>query len=365
MTGTADLATAWRDARPPMAGVHLDSAACSRQTVAVIDAAAQHARHEAEVGGYVAAEAAAPVLDAGRAAVAALTGFSSGDVVFTTGSNHALDTLLADWRGARTLACLPGEYGPNLVIMARHGFDVRPLPVDDGDRLDVDAAARQLAADPPALVHLTPLGSHRGTVQPAAAIATVCRANGIPLIVDAAQAFAHLDCSGVDADAVYSSSRKWTAGPRGVGVLAARGGLLSDDTRAQLDHSEVNVAAQVGLSLALGEHLAAGPARIQSRLAEVGAMTRTAVADVTGWQVVEPVDERSAITTLVPPDGVDPQTVRARLIAEHRIVTTYAGVERAPGEMTRPALRLSPHVDVTAEDLETFTRALAAVTAAA
>ena len=67
------LADRWRAARPPVAGLHLDSAACSRQSFAVIDAAAQHARHEAEVGGYVAAEAAAPVLDAGRAAFAALT----------------------------------------------------------------------------------------------------------------------------------------------------------------------------------------------------------------------------------------------------------------------------------------------------
>ncbi|MDT5105872.1 MAG: hercynylcysteine S-oxide lyase [Mycobacterium sp.] len=356
------LATAWRDARPPVAGVHLDSAACSRQTFAVIDAAAQHARHEAEVGGYVAAEAAAPVLDAGRAAVAALTGFEATDVVFTTGSNHALDTLLGDWRGARTLACLPGEFGPNLAVMAQHGFDVRLLPVDDAGRLDVDAAARALTVDPPALVHFTPLGSHRGIVQPVTAIAAVCRKAGIPLIVDAAQAFAHLDCVDVGADAVYTSSRKWTAGPRGLGVLATRAGLVGEATLARLAHAEANVAAQVGLSIALGEHLAAGPARIQARLAEVGAMTRTALAGVAGWHVVEPTGEPSAITTLSPPDGVDPQAVRARLIAEHRIVTTYAGAERAPLEMTGPALRLSPHVDAGAEDLETFAAALRAVT---
>jgi pyridoxal 5-phosphate dependent beta-lyase len=361
MTSTADLATAWREARPPVAGVHLDSAACSRQTFAAIDAAAKHARHEAEVGGYVAAEAAAPVLEAGRAAVAALTGFEATDVVFTTGSNHALDILLGGWHGVRTLACLPGEFGPNLLIMARHGFDVRLLPVDDAGRLDVDAAAGALTADPPALVHLTPLGSHRGLVQPVTAIAAVCRDVGIPLIVDAAQAFAHLDCASVGADAVYSSSRKWTAGPRGLGVLAARGGLVGDEALARLAHAEVNVAAQVGLSIALGEHLAVGPARVQARLVEVGAMTRTALAGVAGWQVVEPIDERSAITTLTPPDGVDPQAVRARLIAEHRIVTTYAGTERAPREMTRPALRLSPHVDVSADDLETFATALVAV----
>ena len=105
-------------ARPTVAGVHLDSAACSRQSFAVIDAAAQHARHEAEVGGYVAAEAAAPVLDAGRAAIAALTGLADTDVVFTTGSNNALDLLLGDWSGERTLALParrvrtePGDHG--------------------------------------------------------------------------------------------------------------------------------------------------------------------------------------------------------------------------------------------------------------
>jgi pyridoxal 5-phosphate dependent beta-lyase len=353
----------WRSARPPAAGVHLDSAACSRQSFAVIDSATAHARHEAEVGGYVAAEAAAPVLDAGRAAVAALTGFAADDVAFTTGSNHALDILLGDWRGPRTLACLPGEYGPNLLAMERYGFAVTPLPVDGEGRLDVDAAAGLLAADPPALVHLTALGSHRGIAQPTAAMGAVCRRNGIPLIVDAAQAFAHLDCSDFGAAATYSSSRKWTAGPRGVGVLAARGGLLSDETLARLSDAEANVAARVGFSVAIGEHVAAGPRHVRSRLVEVGAMTRTAFANVAGWQVVEQVDEPSAITTLLPPDGVDPGDVRARLIAEHRILTTYAGVQRAPHEMTRPALRLSPHVDVTVEDLETTATALASVTA--
>ena len=103
------LAEQWRGARPTVAGVHLDSAACSRQSFAVIDAAAQHARHEAEVGGYVAAAAAAQVLDAGRAAIAALTGLESGDVAYTTGANAALDLLLSSWSGERTLACLPGE----------------------------------------------------------------------------------------------------------------------------------------------------------------------------------------------------------------------------------------------------------------
>ena len=357
-----ELAAAWREARPPVAGLHLDSAACSRQSFDVIDAVAAHARHEAEVGGYVAAEAAAPVLDAGRAAVAALTGFAAADVVYTTGSSYGLDVVLRDWRGPRTVACLLGEYGPNLSIMARNGFDVRPLPVDGAGRLDVAAAEDALKADRPALVHLTALGSHRGIVQPVSPVAAICRDLGLPLVVDAAQAFAHLDCAAFDADVVYSSSRKWTAGPRGVGILAARAGVLSEEALAWVTDTEANAAARVGFALAVGEYVAAGPERVRGRLVEVGATTRAALGGVAGWQVVEPPDEPSAITTLIPPDGIDPAVVRAKLIAEHRIVTTCAGVVRAPREMTRPALRVSPHVDVTETQLETVAEALAAVT---
>ena len=369
------LADQWRAARPKAAGLHLDSAACSRQSFAVIDAAAQHARHEAEVGGYVAAEAAAAVLDAGRAAVGALTGLGGSDVVFTTGSNNALDILLSSWAGERTVACLPGEYGPNLAVMAANRFQVSALPADDLGRLAVEDAARRLADDPPALVHLTPLASHRGVVQPVAALAEVCRDLGLPLVVDAAQALGHLDCA-VGAAAIYSSSRKWLAGPRGVGVLAIRPELaqrlrprlpppemgLGIPVMKSLELGEANVAARVGYSVALGEHLAAGPGQIRDRLAQLGRMTRTALADVKGWRVVEPLGEPTAITTLAPTDGADPERVRAWLIAERGIVTTYAEVQRAPYEMTMPVLRASPHVDTTAEDLDQFAEALAAAT---
>ncbi len=372
------LADRWRAARPPVAGLHLDSAACSRQSFAVIEAAAQHALHEAEVGGYVAADAAAPVLDAGRSAVATLCGMSDAEVVFTTGSLHALDLLLGGWpTECRTLACLPGEYGPNLAVMAAHGFSVRLLPTLEDGRLALDDAAFDLEEDPPDLVHLTPVASHRGTVQPLAMIAQLCRELGLPLVVDAAQALGQTDCA-VGADVTYSSSRKWIAGPRGVGFLAARPDLMQRLTprlpapewtsslpmARQLEFGEANVAARVGFSVALGEHLACGPEVVRARLAELGGIARTVLADVDGWVVVEEVEEPSAITTLAPVDGADPAAARAWLLAERRILTTYASIERAPQELTAPVLRISPHVDTTSEDLEAFAEALIAATAA-
>jgi pyridoxal 5-phosphate dependent beta-lyase len=39
-------------------------------------------------------------------------------------------------------------------------------------------------------------------------------------------------------------------------------------------------------------------------------------------------------------------------------VTTAIGPERAPGEMTGPVLRISPHIDTTLDDLEALAAAL-------
>jgi hercynylcysteine S-oxide lyase len=366
-----ELARQWRAVRPVAAGVHLDSAACSRQSIATIDAMAQHARHEAEVGGYVAAAAAQPVLDAGRAAIGALTALSGTDVVFTTGSNHALDLLLGSWPGPRTLACAPGEYGPNLAVMAANGFTVSALPVDGDGRIVVAETAAALGAAAPALVHLTGVASHRGVAQPVAEVVEVCRAAGVPVVLDAAQALGQIDCA-VGADAVYSSSRKWVAGPRGVGFLAVRPALAGRLRRRlppaewdvpisalqSFEYHEANIAARVGYSVALGQYIAAGPNAVRARLLVIGKATRVMLDGVGGWRVIEPVDEPTAITTLTPPADLDVQAVRGRLIRERGIVSTVAETMRAPFEMTGPVLRVSPHVDVTAADIEACAEAL-------
>ena len=365
-----DLGAAWRSARPRPAGRHLDSAACSRQSHRVLEAVAHHARHEAELGGYVAEATAEDLLQQGRSVIGGLVGMAAADVVFVESAQAALAALLTGWRlpaGAR-VACLPGEYAPNAAQLRAAGLSVEHLPVDDLGRADLDGVARLLAADPPRVVHLTHVASHRGVVQPAAEVAALCREAGVPLVLDAAQSLGHVDTD-LGADVVYSTSRKWLAGPRGVGLLCVRPAVTAaltplltppDDVpplRA-LESGEAHVAGRVGLVLAVGEHLAAGPVRVHERLAALGRTAREVLEGVAGWGVVEPLDEPTATTTLRPPDGVDVVTTRARLLTEHGIVTTAIGPQRAPDEMTGPVLRVSPHLDATVDDLEALAAAL-------
>ena len=370
---TEDLATAWRAARPAGGLVHLDSAACARQSAAVLDAVAGHAAREAAEGGYVAQDRAG--LDGTRADLAGMLGRQADDVVFTHSGAEALTTLLAAWPlppGA-VVACGPGEFGPNLAAFHDRGVGVRVLPTEPCGLVDVGVLASFIHEVRPALLHLGHLSSHRGIVQPVAEVAAVCRAQEVPCVVDAAQSLGQADTR-IDAAAIYATSRKWLAGPRGVGVLAVSPELAAllrphapsldepwwpyPHRLLRLEAREAHVAGRVGLGVAVREHLALGPARVWHRLAEVGRLTRDVLDGAGGWRVVEPRDTPSALTTLRPPPGVDVLATRDRLVAEHGIVTTACGPERAPLELSVPVLRVSPHVDVDVAELELLAGAL-------
>jgi len=365
-----DLGEAWRRARPRPAGRHLDSAACSRQTHRALEAAAHHARHEAELGGYVAEATAEDLLQQGRSVIGGLAGMAAADVAFVESAQAAFVALLTGWRlpaGSR-VACLPGEYSPNVAQLRAYGLAPEFLPVDRVGRADLDGVERLLAGEPPTFLHLTHVPSHRGLLQPATEIAAMCRAAGVPLVLDAAQSMGHVDTD-LGADVVYGTSRKWLAGPRGVGMLCVRPALAAQLTPVlpepegvppmrAFESDEAHVAGRVGLVIAVGEHLAAGPYRVRERLAAIGRATRESLDGVGGWRVIEPFDEPTATTTLTPPGGIDVVETRTRLLNDHGIVVSAIGPERAPGEMTGPVLRISPHLDASLDDLAALAAAL-------
>jgi pyridoxal 5-phosphate dependent beta-lyase len=363
--------------RPATSFTHLDSAACGRSSIETLRAVAAHAEREAVAGGYVAWAEAAPVIDSGRAALAGLFGVAPGGIAFTESGTASLAALLRSWplSAGQTVAVVPSEWGPNLDAFTARGLRVEFLAVEPGGIVDLDALRRFVAVMPPAFVHLTLVASHRPLVQPAADVAEICREAGVPLWVDTAQALGHVAVS-CGADAMYSTSRKWLTGPRGVGVVAVaepwwrrlrppasqldREALGDGSPVLLLDSTDAHIAGRVGLCNAVAEFIAAGPAAVCERLALVGKETRAALADVPGWEVVGEADAPSAITALRPTAGQEVAAVRSLLIEQHQIVTTASRVTRAPREMTGPYLRVSPHVDCTPEDIAQLAAALPA-----
>jgi pyridoxal 5-phosphate dependent beta-lyase len=369
-----ELGALWGARRPQPRIVHLDSAAAGRQSLAVLRATADHALLEAQAGAYVAEAEASATLDAGRATLASLFGVEPDGVAFVPNATAALAALLRYWSlpAGATVAVAPSEWGSNLQAFRVAGLTTATLAVDALGLIDLDALQQLLAMDPPDVVHLTQVASHRPLVQPVAEVAALCRAAGVPLWVDAAQALGHVDVA-TGADASYAVSRKWMTGPRGIGVLAiaqrAWSGLTVEapvmhpqlPTVRRLEPTEATISGRVGFCTAVAQYVDDGPQRMHDALRVVGNATRSVLSELSNWQIIDAGTTASAITALRPLAGQSVATTRARLLDEFGILTTVSLAVRAPLELTEPLLRVSPHVDVTVEVLENLRRALAQI----
>ncbi|WP_460839613.1 aminotransferase class V-fold PLP-dependent enzyme, partial [Nocardioides marmoraquaticus] len=306
------------------------------------------------------------------AAAGRLLGSDPAGVAFTESATASLVALLRAWPlpAHARVGVPPASWGPNLALVEHEGHDLVLLPADADGVVDLEALGRLLRDDPPDLLLLDQVASHRGLVQPVGEVVALAREHGLPVWVDAAQALGHVDCA-VGADAVVATSRKWLAGPRGVGLLAVapawrerlhvapHPGEPDADAVARLESREAFVAGRLGLGVALAEHEAAGPATVATRLTEVGARVRALVDDLPGWRVVGPGSPAGSITGLAPTAGQDAAAVQRRLREEHGVATALCLPWRAPHDpLVTPSIRVSGGRDTTDDDLERLAGAL-------
>jgi len=178
-------------------------------------------------------QAAKALLAEARTAVAALCGAMPVEVVFTSGATEANQSVLAG-------VVLPGEPVPTVALSAieHAGFlkaatamhddgriALTRLPVDQDGRIRLDVA-EQLIRPGCRLVSVMAANNETGVLQPIAEIATITRAAGALLHVDATQLVGKLpfDFHASAADFASLSAHK-LHGPKGSGALLIRKGL--------------------------------------------------------------------------------------------------------------------------------------------
>lgn len=170
------------------------------------------------------------LLDAAREAAAEAVGCRADEVVFTASGTAAVHSGVAGALAGRR------RVGGHLVVSAvEHssvlhagevhqagGGSVTEVAVNREGAVLPSGYAEALRPDT-ALACLQSANHEVGTVQPVAEVAEVCRAAGVPLLVDAAQSLGWGPVEG-DWSLLTASAHKW-GGPSGVGLLVVRKGV--------------------------------------------------------------------------------------------------------------------------------------------
>ncbi|MEU6671992.1 aminotransferase class V-fold PLP-dependent enzyme [Streptomyces sp. NPDC046727] len=170
------------------------------------------------------------LLDASREAAAEAVGCRADEVVFTPSGTRALHmgvagALAGRRRVGRHLIVSSVEHSSVLhsaEVFEAEGGSVTQVAVSRSGAVDPSGYADALRADT-ALACLQSANHEVGTVQPVAEVAEVCRAAGVPLLVDAAQSLGWGPVEG-DWSLLAASAHKW-GGPSGVGLLVVRKGV--------------------------------------------------------------------------------------------------------------------------------------------
>jgi cysteine desulfurase/selenocysteine lyase len=220
--------------------VYLDSAASSQRPLAVLRAVEHYEttlHANVHRGVHSLSQWATEAYERSRETVRRfINARSSREIVFVRGTTEAINLVANSWgRGHLTagdeVLITHLEHHANIVpwqmVCAATGARLRAAPVTAAGELDLDAF-RQLLSARTRLIAVAHVSNALGTVLPVQEIARIAHAQGIPVLLDGAQAVPHaaVDVRALDCD-FYAFSGHKVYGPTGIGVLYGRESLLA------------------------------------------------------------------------------------------------------------------------------------------
>jgi len=323
--------------------VYLDNAATTQKPQAVIDRIARYYRDEnANIhrGVHVLSVEATDAYDAARERVRQfLSAAEAREILFVRGATEGINLVAATFgranvRAGDEIVISEMEHHSNIVpwqiLCEEKGARLRIIPITDAGELRLDEY-QQLLGPRTRMVAVTHVSNALGTINPIASIVRLAHDNGIPVLIDGAQAVAHMrvDVQALGCDFYVFSGHK-VFGPTGIGVLYGRGPLLDamppyqgggDMIRSvtfertlysaapqKFEAGTPNIAGAIGLAAAI-EYLAVIDVdRVEAHEQELLAYGTAALSQIPGIRLTGTAPSKAGILSFVI-DDVHPHDI--------------------------------------------------------
>ncbi|MBL8300593.1 MAG: cysteine desulfurase [Rhodanobacteraceae bacterium] len=314
--------------------IYFDNANTAQKPRAVIAAVEEYYRdYNANVARAVHSlgEQATAAYEGTRDKLAAFLNAGGRDqIVFTSGTTQAINLVAYSFALPRLqpgdeILVTQMEHHANIVpwqlVAGRSGATVRAAPIDDDGVLSLDRFEALLSSRVK-LAAVAHVSNVIGTANPVAAIAKLCRARGIPLLVDGSQACPHqrVDLQAIGCD-FYAMTGHKLFGPTGTGALWARrehlqamppffgggemirtvsfDGTVFADPPHKFEAGTPNIAGFIGLGAAIDYVQGVGLDRIQAYETELLAYATAALDSVPGLRLFGRAPHKAAVLSFL------------------------------------------------------------------
>ena len=208
--------------------IYLDNAATTQKPKQVIDTITEgyyHANANIHRGVHHLSQLATDAHETARRTVQHfLHANASSEIIFTRGTTDAINLVASCFskshmKSGDEVIVSSMEHHSNIVPWQLQQAELKVIPLNENGELDIETYTR-LFSGQTRLVAVTHVSNVLGTVNPVGEMIRIAHAHGVPVLIDGAQAVAHLpvDVQALDADFYVFSGHKIYA-PTGIGIL--------------------------------------------------------------------------------------------------------------------------------------------------
>jgi len=288
---------------------------------------------------------------------------SEEEIIFVRGTTEAINLVahsFGRWRvrAGDEILISAMEHHSNIVpwqiLCEMMGARLRVAPITEDGELLVEDVER-LLTERTRLVAMTHLSNALGTITPAREIIRLAHERGVPVLLDGAQAVAHLkvDVQELECD-FYAFSGHKLYGPTGIGVLYGKaewldamppyqggGDMISSVTFEKTTYNRLpykfeagtpHIAGAIGLGAAIEYVTTLGVEAIAAHERDLLTYATEAVSSIPGLRVIGTARQKASILSFTL-DGVHPHDIGT--ILDHEGIAIRAGHHCAQPVMER------------------------------